>query len=233
MGMTICSVAFLYFGNIYFDPKLYVKVMYIALIVILGFNWLIYILFLKQALGKGEAHRLWEYDLVTMNKLKNGISPRDIEPIDMNVNLKDAFSKKCMLLNYYHYLDSKEYEKLDEYIPLFKNIIGDIDNVLASDMPYAYEIIYYYSIINQDIGMAEHYHDLIAVSIKNDNDLNGLRVRAGYLLGTNKPVESALELINIGLYSKNDNDNMIMLRMEKEMLSELKECAEERKNYGN
>lgn len=236
VGMTFISFICLYLLNTSFDTSLYLKSFCIGEVVILIFNWFAYIKFLKQALGKGEEHKLWEYDFIVSNKLKSGVRPRDIEPLDIEqlnieMDVKNVTAKRCMLWNYFHYLDAKEYDKLEKYILEFRKIIGNTFNVMACDMPYAYEIIYYYSMIGKDVGLAEHYYDLVSVNLRNDNDLNGFRVNAGYLIGTNKLLASALELINKGLYLEKKQDGFVISVLERELLSELKEYAEEKMNY--
>lgn len=216
----ITAYAFVCFGVV---DNPYTKFMNINLGIIWIIHILVYISYLKKAFSKGHEHYLWEQEIITFNKIKNDVRPGDIPLIDVELSEKSPLAKKCILLNYYRLLDGEEYDLLPPYIETFENIIGNVNNIIASDVPYAYEIVYYYSVINENLVKAEHYAGLLGNLLINDMDMNGRRVYAAYLLGTNKSKESVMTVIKQGLTDDNRTSGQVIKRMEAELLTKLKE----------
>ncbi len=203
--------------NIYLQyiDKILIVILFIHLFSMIGM--------IKKAFSKGHDHYIWEQEIKISNQLKNGVRPNRIALTDVDMDSKDYIEKRCILYNYYTLLDSKRYDELLPYIEKFEQYIGTVNNIIAQNMPYAYEIVYYYSIINYNLERAEHYAILLGELLRNDTDLNGRRVYAGYLIGTNKPKEAVLRVLEQCKSDEHRNNCQIITGMEYELISQLKE----------
>ncbi len=203
--------------NIYLQyiDKILIVIWFIHLFSMLGM--------IKKAFSKGHDHYIWEQEIKISNQLKNGVRPGQIALTDVDMNSKDFIERRCILYNYYTLLDSKKYDELPLYIERFEHYIGTQFNIASQNVPYAYEIVYYYSIINYNLERAEHYVALLGELLKNDMDLNGRRVYAGYLLGTNKPKESVMRVLEQCKADEHRFNSQVISGMEYELISQLKE----------
>ncbi|MBQ3666255.1 MAG: hypothetical protein II919_09160 [Lachnospiraceae bacterium] len=206
----------------------YIKSMFVCLFLVIVLNVYVVYTMLKEAFGTGVHHDLWEHTMIVKNRLVAGMRPADCEPMQMDDSITTPTADRCRLYNYYYYLDTKQYDELQAYITRFINIIGDINNVAPSSVPYAYEIVYYYSVIQPNLTMAEHYYALVSAWLEKDMDLNGRRVYAAYLYGTNKPLSSVKSTISQGIQRAGEDLGRpsVMRSFELQLLNELREKAD-------
>lgn len=221
--MTVLTILSLYIWHVISLDNIYLRYIDKTLILCLVFHGILFMDTVKKFFSKGHEHYIWEQEIKISNQLKNGIRPNQINLIDVNMDSNDFTEKKCILYNYFILLDNKKYDELLPYIEKFEQYIGTRNNIIASDFPYAFEIIYYYSMVNNDIKKAEHYVTLLGDVLKNDMDLNGRRVYAGYLIGTGKPKELIMKVFEqCKSYNLNDSSKIIAT-MEYDLISQLKE----------
>lgn len=220
------AIGFFIIYRLFDWSNIYVKITGVQLII----NMLVYALFyyatIKPAFAKGEKRYIWEQEMCAKNKLMSGVRAKDIPVINVDINNKNILAQRCNLYNYFHYLDDKQYEFLEPYILRFREIIGDVNNISSYNIPLAYEIIYFYSIIKPDYAIARHYKELLGEHLDNDMDLNGRRVFAAYLIGTDQLKSLAVGVINQGLQTSDTGNDFVMRGMEIELLNELKERLE-------
>ena len=214
---TIASVLW------YYKPigKSYLMITEVSIAVVFILYLYDYISIMRVANSTTIDGRLWEQELITKNELRNGIRPKDFTYIEVPEKDMSIRANNCRLLNYYHLLDKGDVYELSKYIDVFKQIVGDEKNVGVHNIGFVYEIIYYYSIINPNSEQREYYYNLLEATLKNDMDINGRRVYAGYLIGNEYPDELTSAIISQGLSDECRNNESIPVDMEVDLLQSL------------
>lgn len=119
-------------------------------------------------------------------------------PSDFNIYQPDALDVTLLFYSYFKALDTDDDENRSKYIKKMKQWINYIPGQL---FPHACYEICYNACIDGDREEAEEYYKKAEKVLKNDKDMNGLRVKAYYEYYVNKNInvakflcESALEV---------------------------------------
>lgn len=120
--------------------------------------------------------------LICLNKISvqrsSGSRPRDI-PITVlpNTEKPDAFDMILVLYLYFKALDSANREETLKYAYMIEQNIGAFSNI---SLPAVYYELCFSACISGNIQKAKYYWDKAGSILKNDKDINGMRVKAYY-----------------------------------------------------
>lgn len=187
----------------YFKPDITNKITNMTYIIMIALLCILYLFHLYilvkmavQMYGKGEKSVFWREQQMALEQLTQGIHPKNLtlayrEP-DGNYFGKDILHHQYHFFQYYKALETGDMDEIKRFIPRMENQITDFWN--RSQIPFLYEIIYYYCAINKDIVKAEYYMNLVEEVLKRDKDINGRRVYAAYLFYSGKDRSYAMEV---------------------------------------
>lgn len=209
------------------------KAVCIFLSFFLAWQVLFLIMKLNQMLGKSEKSVFWREKTEALNALNEGRRPRDL---NLNyrktgkISVGDVSYMQYELLKYYKELDAGNYEGLKPYVREFEEFLP---NTWSSfNAPYFYELLFYYSFIEQNISLAERYALIAGDIIKQDRDINGKRIYAYYLYYTGKDKELAVKVAKEGMATYMDFDTRGLAYMERDLIQNLLDTyKEENFNY--
>ncbi|HSL85774.1 MAG TPA: M50 family metallopeptidase [Bacteroidales bacterium] len=141
------------------------------------------------------AERFYESAMLSQ-KLVAGTRPRELILEMPDLPIEDHLELMKILYLYFMALDKGEVPLAGEYIAMVEENLGKVP---PYTLPvYYYEIIYY-SLITGNLVKAMNYHEKAGNILKNDRDINGLRIKAYYAYHVEKDEKKALKLANEGI----------------------------------
>lgn len=99
-----------------------------------------------------------------------------------------------------------------------------------TQIPFFYEIVYYYSAIETDVVFVEGFVNHIMNILEHDKSVTGRRVYASYLYYTGKSVEVVKNVIAQGLQVADKHPLSGLGKMERNILNELLRMIGEKEN---
>ncbi len=155
--------------------------------------------------------------------LASGKRPSElmIEPLDEKrlTTIDSSITLNLLNIHFFKALDSDDFQSLARYIFVFEN---NLENSLSFNaVPMNYELIYYYSAINNNKEQAEKYYTRINTHLVADQDINGRRVLAAYEFYINNNPKKARQYCLEGLASFNNFPLKGQAVMEKALLTKL------------
>ena len=129
--------------------------------------------------------------LICLNRISvqrsSGTRPRDI-PINVSPNTEkpDSFDMILLLYQYFKALDEGNKEKFINYSELIEKNIGAFSSI---SLPAVYYELCFSACIANNADKANRYYKKAEKLLRNDHDINGLRIKAYYeycIIGNNK-----------------------------------------------
>ncbi len=127
--------------------------------------------------------------------IKAGKQPGEveIEKVEYSDKLMDLqVYKKYLLMNYYHYLDLGEYDKVRLVMDEFENYVPD--RWPQAELGILCEFVFYNVIINPNEGKARFYGKQFVPRLDGNEEANSKRVFAYWLLFIEKDKGAALQI---------------------------------------
>lgn len=141
------------------------------------------------------AERFYE-SVILSKKLMTGVRPRDLGLKEPKLPLEDQHEVTSMLYLYFTAMDRGEEDLAGKYIQIIEE---NLSRVPPYALPaYYYEIIYF-SLISGDLDKASAYVEKAGKILKNDKDINGMRIKAYYAYYVEKDHDKALRLAREGV----------------------------------
>ncbi len=158
-------------------------------------------------------------------KITKGIRPRDID-IDLS-GFKDSeiqFLAHINILEYYKYLDQKNYEKLKESVESIEENIKLTPCYMIQEVYN--ELIYYYSAIELDKEKCKQYYELAKKELVNNMSPEGRRAMAAYSIYIENDIDKGRKCIEEGLKYIHVQITKGQALMDEELLNDLaNECV--------
>ena len=142
--------------------------------------------------GSGEDALIYENLERIKNLLIEGHRPRDLTFTKLNVSDKNKKSleyKRYRLFNYFHALDNNYENEIEQIICEFEEYAKS--GLTDFNVPFIYELIYYYSYIKLDLEKAFNYYNKVSHILEKDIDVFGKRIYAYFLYYVKKDKERA------------------------------------------
>ncbi|WP_156922953.1 hypothetical protein [Eubacterium xylanophilum] len=144
---------------------------------------------------------IWRGYQKASTAIKEGTRPAELtfeevsEEISEEINVGAADKgtyKKYLLLQYYHYLEAGNYNKLIDVV----NKIEDIapDKWSYSDIGILADMTFYYVVIGQNMGRAKYYGKIFQEKMKGSEEVNVKRAYAYWLFFVEKDRGAALQI---------------------------------------
>ena len=172
---------------------------------------------------KSYVEKLIENNRIS-SQLAAGVRPRNLDislSLDMD-NLK-GYDMGLLIFLYFKELDNNNLKKVNEYISLIEK---NLDVIPAHSLPAFYYELCYNGCIMKDKEKAKKYYQKSGKTLQEDQDINGLRVKAYYryyIKGDNK---KALKYCEDALDVADKHPLKGQALMEKDLIKKLKKLIE-------
>lgn len=205
------------------------------LCILIVINFIALIDMITKMYGNGHKSIIWREKDRVKNLVQEGVRPKSISFKAQELGIRH-FSTIVTnwdydLMYYYNALDSEDYDRMHA---LMEKMLSSLPNQWSDwQVPYFYEIIYYFAAVKKDIAKAERYASLIYNIMSADEDVNGKRVYAAYLYYTNKDKKLALKVAKEGMNVAGTFSMPGIAVMEKDLLNKIIEEIQEDLYNGN